>query len=72
MPTLVIHATGDRTDPVEQARYMATLLPHATMIELDSRDHLIWLSDAREALVDAVRCFVGQLDDAIDGSHASA
>ena len=72
VPTLVIHATGDRTDPIEQARYMAARLSHATMVELDSRDHLIWLSDARDQLVDAVRTFVGGLDHAVDRSHASA
>jgi pimeloyl-ACP methyl ester carboxylesterase len=50
----VIHATGDRSDPIEQARYMEARLPRATMVELDSRDHLIWLSDAREQLIAAV------------------
>ncbi len=57
-PTLVIHSTGDRTDPVERARYMAERIPHATMIELDSEDHLIWLCDAREELLDAIEQFV--------------
>ena len=58
VPTLVVHATGDRTDPIEEARYMAERLPQATMVELDSNDHLIWLSDARDQLIDAVRTFV--------------
>jgi pimeloyl-ACP methyl ester carboxylesterase len=61
VPTLVLHATGDRTDPIDQARYMASLLPGATMVELDSDDHLIWLSNAREVLIAAVRRFVGEL-----------
>jgi pimeloyl-ACP methyl ester carboxylesterase/DNA-binding SARP family transcriptional activator len=61
VPTLVVHATGDRTDPVEQARYMAERLPQATMVELDSNDHLIWLSDARDQLIDAIRTFVTAL-----------
>jgi pimeloyl-ACP methyl ester carboxylesterase/DNA-binding SARP family transcriptional activator len=61
VPTLVVHATGDRTDPVEQARYMAARLPNATMVELDSSDHLVWLSDARDALVEAIRTFVDDL-----------
>jgi pimeloyl-ACP methyl ester carboxylesterase len=58
VPTLVVHATGDRTDPVEQARYMADRLPKATMVELDSNDHLIWMSDARDQLIDVIRSFV--------------
>lgn len=70
VPALVVHATGDRTDPVEQARYMAARLPHATMVELDSDDHLIWVSDARDQLVEAVRSFVAGLSGAGDGSSA--
>jgi pimeloyl-ACP methyl ester carboxylesterase/DNA-binding SARP family transcriptional activator len=58
VPTLVLHATGDRSDPIEEARYMADRLPHATMVELDSSDHLIWLSDARDQLIDTIRKFV--------------
>jgi pimeloyl-ACP methyl ester carboxylesterase/DNA-binding SARP family transcriptional activator len=57
-PTLVIHATGDVTDPVERARDMAARIPDATIVELDSKDHLIWLSDAREQLVDEIEAFV--------------
>jgi pimeloyl-ACP methyl ester carboxylesterase len=56
--TLVLHATGDRTDPIEEARYMAERLRHATMVELDSSDHLAWLSDARDQLIDAIHAFV--------------
>src|SRR3954470_5768124 len=51
--------------------YMAARLPHATMVELDSRDHLIWLCDAREQLIAAVRAFVDGLDRAVDSSHAT-
>jgi pimeloyl-ACP methyl ester carboxylesterase/DNA-binding SARP family transcriptional activator len=61
VPTLVVHATGDRIDPVEQARDMAARLPRAVMVELDSCDHLIWLSDARDQLIDAIRSFVVDL-----------
>jgi pimeloyl-ACP methyl ester carboxylesterase len=61
VPTLVVHATGDRTDSIEEARYMAARLPHATMVELDSDDHLIWLCDARDQLIDAIRTFVEAL-----------
>jgi pimeloyl-ACP methyl ester carboxylesterase/DNA-binding SARP family transcriptional activator len=60
VPTLVVHATGDRTDPVEEARYMARRLPRATMVELASDDHLIWMSDARDELVDVIEDFVAR------------
>jgi pimeloyl-ACP methyl ester carboxylesterase len=58
VPTLVLHAVGDRSDPIEESRYMSARIPHATAVEFDSNDHLIWLSDARDQLTDAVRAFV--------------
>ena len=57
-PTLVVHASGDRTDPVEAARYMARRIPNAKMVEIDSADHLIWLTDALDALVNEIQDFV--------------
>jgi pimeloyl-ACP methyl ester carboxylesterase len=40
VPTLVIHASGDRHHPVEQGRYMAQQIPGAQYLELDSDCHL--------------------------------
>ena len=40
VPTLVIHARGDRHHPVEQGRYMAKHIPGARYLELDSDCHL--------------------------------
>ena len=57
-PTLVLHATGDVTDPVERARDMAARIPCAEMVELDSCDHLIWLTDALDSMVNEIRDFV--------------
>ena len=57
-PTLVVHASGDRTDPVEATRYMARRVPNAKMVEIDSADHLIWLTDALDALVNEIQDFV--------------
>jgi pimeloyl-ACP methyl ester carboxylesterase len=39
-PTLLIHAKGDRAVPVGASRQMAETIPNATLIELDSGDHL--------------------------------
>ena len=36
---------------------MAAGLPNS-LVELDSDDHLIWISDARDELINAVRDFV--------------
>src|SRR5207248_11457652 len=57
-PTLVLHAARDRADPVEAARYMAARIPDAKLVELDSDDHLIWLSDALDVMVDEIQDFV--------------
>ena len=53
-----LHATRERADPVEAARYMAARLPNAKLVELDSADHLIWLTDALDNMVNAIQDFV--------------
>jgi hypothetical protein len=57
VPTLLLHAVGDRTVEVQCSRYMATRIPHARYVELPSDDHLPWLSDA-DAIVDEIRRLV--------------
>jgi class 3 adenylate cyclase len=39
-PTLLIHRTGDRLEPVEQGRYIADRIPGARLLELEGEDHL--------------------------------
>src|SRR5688572_234589 len=50
VPTLVIHATGDRTVPIEGSRYMAARIPGAHLVEVDSQDHLPFLEGSEEIL----------------------
>ncbi len=57
-PTLVLHARGDHTDPVERARYMAARIPHTRIVEFNSEDHLIWSTDAMDQLIDEIHDFV--------------
>jgi pimeloyl-ACP methyl ester carboxylesterase/DNA-binding winged helix-turn-helix (wHTH) protein len=40
-PTLVLHATGDAAVPFEQGRELATLIPRARLVPLDSRNHIL-------------------------------
>jgi class 3 adenylate cyclase len=40
IPTLILHATGDRVVPAQAGRYMAERIPHARFVEVDSTDHL--------------------------------
>ena len=57
-PTLVLHAARDLRSPIVFARYMAERIPDAALVELDSSDHLIWFSDALDAMTDAMQDFL--------------
>ena len=39
--TLVIHARGDRVVPIEEGRLLATLIPDARLVVLDSVNHIL-------------------------------
>jgi pimeloyl-ACP methyl ester carboxylesterase len=55
-PTLVIHRRRDPV-PVEGARYMASRIAGAKLVELEGNDHIPWLGDM-DALVDEVQEFL--------------
>jgi len=57
VPTLVLHATGDRWTPVGGARFCAEQIPGARLVEIDSADHLIF-TDRFEERVSAIEAFV--------------
>ncbi|MHB8489110.1 MAG: alpha/beta fold hydrolase [Candidatus Dormibacteria bacterium] len=46
VPTLVIHARGDRVAPIEAGRYLAAHIPSARLLELSSDDHWPYFGDA--------------------------
>src|SRR5690349_16906897 len=46
VPTLIIHATGDKVAPIEAGRYFAEHIPGARILELDSADHWFYFVDA--------------------------
>jgi pimeloyl-ACP methyl ester carboxylesterase len=56
VPTLVLHRTGDLDVDVEEARYLASHIPAARLIELDGDDHLIYTGDA-DRIIDEVQAF---------------
>lgn len=61
-PTLVVHATGDRSVPLASGRYLAANIPGAKFLEIPTSDHLIWVnSEPTAVLVSAVRQFVDSL-----------
>ena len=56
-PTLVLCATGDQHVNVEEARWIAGRIPHATFVELPGADHLPWVGDT-DPLLDEVEAFL--------------
>lgn len=57
VPTLLVHAVGDRTCSVDFSRYMVRRIPGAQLVEIDSEDHLPWLQGS-DAIVLAIEEFV--------------
>jgi class 3 adenylate cyclase len=47
VPTLVLHAAGDRVCHVENGRYLARTIPGATYVELPGSDHVRWFDPDR-------------------------
>jgi pimeloyl-ACP methyl ester carboxylesterase/DNA-binding winged helix-turn-helix (wHTH) protein len=60
VPALVIHRTGDRLLKIEEGRYLASLIPGATMVELPGEDHLPFVGD-QIGLVTAISQFLKRL-----------
>jgi pimeloyl-ACP methyl ester carboxylesterase len=57
VPTLVLHRTADPVIPVALGRQVASLIPGATMHELEGADHFAFTGDS-DAIVDEVEEFV--------------
>jgi pimeloyl-ACP methyl ester carboxylesterase len=62
-PTLVIHAREDPVVPVQCGRYLADHIPGARYLEVDSAEHLPWLSDPDTILT--------EIEEFLTGSHAA-
>ena len=56
-PTLILHRTGDRLTPVDQARHMAKDIRGAKLVELPGNDHTPWVGDT-DALLDEIEEFL--------------
>lgn len=57
VPSLVIHRTGDRCLRVEEGRYVASLIPNASYVELPGEDHLPFVGD-QDAILEEVEEFL--------------
>lgn len=47
VPTLILHAVGDRVCHVENARWLAGHIPDARLVEMPGEDHLKWFNPDR-------------------------
>jgi pimeloyl-ACP methyl ester carboxylesterase/DNA-binding winged helix-turn-helix (wHTH) protein len=57
VPTLVIHRTGDRVQPVESGRYLAEQIPGARYVELPGDDHF-WFAGDADKILDEIEEFL--------------
>lgn len=58
-PTLVLHSTDDRAVPYAEGRLLASLIPHAQFVPLESSNHiLLEYEPAWEKFVSAIRAFL--------------
>lgn len=62
VPVLVTHRTGDRVEPVESSRYLATNIPSARLLELPGDDHYLFADDHVQ-LIDAIERFLASVQD---------
>ena len=63
-PTLILHAIGDEVAPIAEGRLMASAIPGAQFVELDSRNHVLLEHEpAWTRFTDAVLEFTGQPSD---------
>jgi pimeloyl-ACP methyl ester carboxylesterase len=65
LPVLVLHSRGDSMVPFEEGRRLASMIPGAKFVSLDSRNHLLLHHEpAWRVFVSEVRRFIGrQIDE---------
>ena len=73
VPTLVLHASHDQIAPLEQGRYIASSIPGAEFVQLDSRNHVLLEHEpAWQEFCEAVLEFTGQRGIEKTANYASA
>jgi pimeloyl-ACP methyl ester carboxylesterase len=58
VPTLVMHRTADRAVSVEGSRALARHIPNARLLELPGEDHLPYLGEDSDRIVDEIEQFL--------------
>ncbi|MFT5114723.1 MAG: class 3 adenylate cyclase [Parasphingorhabdus sp.] len=60
VPTLVLHAICDRAISIENGRYLASAIPGASLVELDTENHLVATSCPEQIVTEIQRLVTGQ------------
>ena len=58
-PTLILHRLGDQIEPIEGARYVASKMPDARLVELEGDDGIPWIGDT-DAILGEILAFLPQ------------
>lgn len=71
-PVLVTHSRGDALVPFEEGRNLASMIPNATFVPLESNNHVLLSHEPAWAMfVDELRNFVGRKLEAANASAES-
>jgi pimeloyl-ACP methyl ester carboxylesterase len=68
VPTLVLHAVGDRVCDIGNARYLANKIPGARLHEIDSRDHLFHWTHLDETIEEIEEFVTGHRSEPLEQS----
>jgi len=68
VPTLIVHATGDRVCSLSSGRYLAENIPGARLCEIESEDHLCHLTHTEEVVSEIEELVTGQRSAPIEDS----
>jgi pimeloyl-ACP methyl ester carboxylesterase len=52
VPTLILHAKGDLLVTIENGRYLAEQIPGASLVELETPDHLPWVGNPEQVVAE--------------------
>jgi DNA-binding NarL/FixJ family response regulator len=70
VPTLVLHARGDDVAPFDEGHRLATLIPDARFVPLDSRNHILLANEpAWPRFLAELRSFLDAGRQSTDGSN---
>lgn len=58
VPTLVLHRTGDTTIDIHGGRELARLIPGAKLVEFPGQDHVLFVGDQEDEIVDEIHRFL--------------